>query len=279
MYNILIIDPVLPIVNRIKKSSRMLEADFFVADNEYQAVNIFLENKNKIDLIILDVSMHNLDGFRILKKIRDISPDVKILILTSLNRKEYFVTCLKLGVDDYILKPFDDIFLQSRIKMSLPMLEQETSESEISLRKYYNKHYSLTLEQNKKMIFSVFLCYKSFEEGEIQILDNDMIPEAIYSFLENRLPQEKIIVPFQDKLVIGIIPEIDVMKVKSIFSELDDALPYNDYNLVYTQKILPDASNQIVTYQVLARKLKHKLVRNIKYNLKNVRNLNELTEE
>ncbi|MCT4781590.1 MULTISPECIES: response regulator transcription factor [Exiguobacterium] len=67
------------------------------------------------ELIILDVMMPVMDGFETCRKIREVS-NVPIILLTALHGKEKIVKGLRLGADDYIVKPFDEEELQARIQ-------------------------------------------------------------------------------------------------------------------------------------------------------------------
>lgn len=70
------------------------------------------------DLIIVDVMMPEMDGFTLCKNIRLIS-EVPILITSAKNNEEDKVKGLRLGVDDYITKPFSLVELEARIESNL----------------------------------------------------------------------------------------------------------------------------------------------------------------
>jgi two-component system OmpR family response regulator len=70
------------------------------------------------DLIILDVMMEGMDGFTVCKKIRSFS-SIPILMLTARSSEEDKINGLKIGADDYIVKPFSLRELVARIEASL----------------------------------------------------------------------------------------------------------------------------------------------------------------
>ncbi len=70
------------------------------------------------DLVLLDVMLPDLDGFEVLRLIREIS-DVPIIMLTVRSDEEDVVRGLELGADDYITKPFSVRELTSRIRAVL----------------------------------------------------------------------------------------------------------------------------------------------------------------
>jgi len=77
------------------------------------------------DLIFLDIMMPRLDGFGVLKKLQEENIKVKTIVLTALDKRENVETTLKLGVDDYIVKPynFDDLTHKIEKVMGIPIFE------------------------------------------------------------------------------------------------------------------------------------------------------------
>ncbi|MFL5161475.1 MAG: response regulator, partial [Microvirga sp.] len=59
------------------------------------------------DLLILDVNLPALDGFSILKRLRQRKTKTPVLILTARSQVDDRVDALDLGADDYLVKPFD----------------------------------------------------------------------------------------------------------------------------------------------------------------------------
>src|SRR6056297_1628779 len=176
MDKVLIVDQVIPIIKRIKKACSYMNLFFFEAKSEYEAVNTFLENREEISLVIIDIAMNNFDGYRILSKIRHIDSQVKIIILSSLNTRKYFVSCLKIGIDDYILKPFDNEFLKESIKQSLPVHDEPVDiVSQGILKDYFNKYYSITLENNTKLFVILGSFYTKNNGNTIALINNKSI--------------------------------------------------------------------------------------------------------
>lgn len=70
------------------------------------------------DLVILDVMLPDMDGFEVLKMIREMSP-VPVIMLTAKGEEEDRVRGLELGADDYVTKPFSPRELVSRVRAVL----------------------------------------------------------------------------------------------------------------------------------------------------------------
>ena len=97
----------------MQKGYSVLEA----ADGE-EALNVFAENKNKIGIILLDVMMPKLDGWSVLRQIRQDSK-VPIIMLTARGEEQDELFGFELGVDEYISKPFSPKILVARVEAIL----------------------------------------------------------------------------------------------------------------------------------------------------------------
>ena len=81
------------------------------------------------DLVLLDVMLPDLDGFELLKMIREID-NVPVIMLTAKGEEEDKVRGLELGADDYVTKPFSPRELVSRVKAVLRRLESSSVSSD-----------------------------------------------------------------------------------------------------------------------------------------------------
>lgn len=88
------------------KSLKRLFKNVYVAKDGYEGVELF--KNNKIDLIISDINMPNLDGvemFQIIRTLEDIPPP--FITLTAYNESELLIKLIDLGIDKFLLKPVD----------------------------------------------------------------------------------------------------------------------------------------------------------------------------
>ena len=97
----------------VAKGYSILEAE----DGE-KALEVFEENKNKINLVLLDVMMPKLDGWSVLRQIRQESK-VPIIMLTARGEEQDELFGFELGVDEYISKPFSPKILVARVEAIL----------------------------------------------------------------------------------------------------------------------------------------------------------------
>lgn len=118
---------------------RKLVSDFLLnsgigvltAEDGKMALDIFIEQKQKIDLIILDVMMPQMDGWEVLKEIRKIS-SVPIIMLTAKSEESDELTGFKLGANDYVTKPFSPSVLVARVENLLKQTRKISSERLLS---------------------------------------------------------------------------------------------------------------------------------------------------
>jgi DNA-binding response OmpR family regulator len=94
------------------------------AFNGNQAIN--KARSNLPDLVLLDVMMPDLDGFEVLRVLREVS-SVPVIMLTAKGEEEDRVRGLELGADDYITKPFSPRELVSRVRAVLRRTETATA--------------------------------------------------------------------------------------------------------------------------------------------------------
>lgn len=95
------------------------ELDFIVDDfdNGEDALNAIFDKK--YDLLLLDIRVPKMDGFELVKYVREASIDTPIIILTSLTDIKNLSRGYELGCNDYIRKPFDMIELKHRIEQQI----------------------------------------------------------------------------------------------------------------------------------------------------------------
>ncbi len=106
-------------------------------------------NKNEIDLVLLDISLPDGNGFEICKKIKS-KKDIPVIFLTAQDEETSVVLGLDLGADDYIVKPFRTRELISRINSVL--------------RRYGHNESNLIQYKNIKIDTSSAKVYKDNEE-------------------------------------------------------------------------------------------------------------------
>lgn len=125
MKRILTVDDSRAIRLIVAKQAREMGFEVVEAEDGEQGL-VKLEEGN-LDLVILDVTMPVLDGPGMLAKMRERGNRTPVLMLTSESKRSIIVTLMKLGIEDYILKPFKGEELKAKVLKSLKMTEADAA--------------------------------------------------------------------------------------------------------------------------------------------------------
>lgn len=94
----------------------------YLSDNGYEAVSccdgqdaLHKMEQQSFDMIISDIMMPNVDGYELAETVRTIDANIPILFMTAIDDKPSKQYSYKLGVDDYVVKPFDTEILMLRV--------------------------------------------------------------------------------------------------------------------------------------------------------------------
>lgn len=103
MPKLLIVDDEVDVREFAKNFFRKRNIDVIIASGGNQALEII--DKEKPDLVLLDVRMEEITGIEVLKKLREKNNDTKIIMVTGVEEEETLKTAQSLGVVGYIHKP------------------------------------------------------------------------------------------------------------------------------------------------------------------------------
>ncbi len=113
--------------------------------------------KDIFDLVITDIKMPMADGFEILKKVKEISPDTIVIMITAFGTTESAIEAMKLGAYDYIHKPFkiDEIRLIVRKAIEKKKLSQEVTLLREKVRTSYTLENIIGQSQKMQELFKL----------------------------------------------------------------------------------------------------------------------------
>jgi DNA-binding response OmpR family regulator len=129
-------------------------------------LNVFKEQA--FDICILDIMLPKMDGFEVTTEIRKLNPEIPIFFLSSKILKEDRIKGLKLGADDYLVKPFSIEELLLKIEIFLMRSKKNVLHNRIiyQIGKYsfnfsdylvYNNEEKITLTQREAELLKLFL--------------------------------------------------------------------------------------------------------------------------
>lgn len=134
----------------------------FLATNGFEALEMFA--KDSFHLVLLDIMMPGIDGFEVLKRIREVS-EIPVIMLTAKQDEVDRLKGFEVGADDYVIKPFSPRELVSRVR--------------VFMRRVYNKEDELLLQV-----------------GEIKLYSNSMKVEKSGSLIELTGTEYKLLFTF-----------------------------------------------------------------------------------
>ncbi|MDQ5853025.1 MAG: response regulator [Chloroflexota bacterium] len=90
-----------------------------VADNGRRALEMV--QREQFDLVLLDIMMPEMSGYEVLEHLKadNTLRHIPVIVLSALDELDSVVTCIELGAEDYLPKPFDPVLLRARISASL----------------------------------------------------------------------------------------------------------------------------------------------------------------
>ena len=125
MYNLLIVDDE-PVIRRGIKSLAILSEiginKIFEAGNAEICLEI--TDKEQIDIIMLDINMPNTDGLTLAKMLKEKNKNFAIIMVTGYDYFEYMQTAIRLGVNDYLLKPVNKTDIELVLKRMIDKIEK-----------------------------------------------------------------------------------------------------------------------------------------------------------
>jgi len=143
-------------------------------------------NKEKIDLILLDLMIPGKSGTEVLNEIRQKS-NIPIIALTAITNKDTKIETLKFGSDDYITKPFDNDEVLARIEVQLRKVKQALSDIDGKELKYKDivlnlETYEATINgANTNLSKREFEILKLLVENPKKVFTKDNIYESVWN--------------------------------------------------------------------------------------------------
>ena len=163
----------------MQKNYNILEAE----DGE-KALKVYEENKEKISLILLDVMMPKLDGWSVLRNIRQENKKLPIVMLTARAEEQDELFGFELGVDEYITKPFSPKILVARVeailKRSMPEAKELKSYDGIVID---NEGRTVTVDGKQvELSFREYELLKYLLDNENIALSRDKILNTVWNY-------------------------------------------------------------------------------------------------
>lgn len=205
-YNFLLVDDTIEMRNYLK--TILKEYNCFEANNGLEALQLI--KKQDIDFIITDYMMPHLNGYDFIKKLQEKQYTMPVMMLTAKTDFHTKIKVLRLGIDDYLTKPFDKEELLARVRNSI---------KNHTVLKEYNKDHNIIIEKPANFI----------AELETFVFKNVKNQQLTQTFISEKLNISKSSLYRKIKTKTGMSPnefitEIKLQKARRIFENNPDIL-------------------------------------------------------
>lgn len=126
MSKILVLEDEASIRGFIAVNLRRHDFNVIEAATGEEAIEIMREQPD-IQLALLDIMLPGIDGFEVCKELRQLRPQMGIIMLTAKGQEQDKVTGLEIGADDYVVKPFSPAELVARVNALRRRLPEQTT--------------------------------------------------------------------------------------------------------------------------------------------------------
>lgn len=108
-FNILLVEDIDTLSDNIERLLSKLYNKVYVAKNGKEAFDIFLENQDDIDLIISDIKMPVMDGFELVKEVKNINAKIPIFLMSAYNETDNMDLANYFNISKFFVKPINII--------------------------------------------------------------------------------------------------------------------------------------------------------------------------
>ena len=194
--------------------------EILCANNGEEGLKTYLQNKDKIDLIVSDILMPKMTGIEMIDEIRKINLDIPIVYTTAFNDSQYLKKTIEQSVTSYIIKPIDIELLLSGIEKASIKIENEKLKEKLK-------------EINKELEKKVILKTKELIEK------NNKLEKQLFTDELTSLSNRKALIKDIDTIENPILFIIDIDSFRSI----------NDlYGENVGNEVLKNVSNILLNY-------------------------------
>lgn len=261
-HTVVILERVATLTLRIQK---MLEASNICVVNSSSEHRFYTSlasgRHDNVSLVILDLDMDHKCAIDVLIKTRQWVKNTPILVLTSGRSRNFFVEATLQGASDFVIKPFLDQTLISKVyKYLIPSTENHIELVALDLNRYIKGE----LRKAEKGSFPISLMFLHFENSQSEAINDAHMNVVVFENIRDLFWDTDIFIRFASKYYLGIFPFCDEnntsvieAKMNARFEELKQKnQPLRDYNMISVFASYPfDTDDTTKVYDMLIHRI------------------------
>lgn len=173
MYKVLIVDDEIMICRGLSKIIKWKDIGFEVVGAVYngqEALKVLA--KGEVDVLLTDISMPEITGLELIRRAKELCPDVKTVVISGYSEFDYAFEAIKLKVENYILKPLDPQKITKIFEHIYQDLERERQNQKIDF--YLHSEYEMLRSGNSEHKG----CHQERQTELIQLMEEGRYQEA-----------------------------------------------------------------------------------------------------
>lgn len=175
----------------------------FMAKDGFEALDLYKEHKDHLDVIVSDIEMPKMNGIELLSNVRQYDSKLPFIFTTGYTNHEYLVNSLKLGADDYFVKPIN---LKELLRKIVMLINDRNIQSSIPKEQNLLTEYLDTI--NKVAFVYIFnedkkITYINDFYKQISKFDDHEVVNQDFDFLYHSDISKKLIEDKWKHLVLG----------------------------------------------------------------------------
>ena len=244
--NILVYEKMQSVQYRIEEIINSTNLTSILVNTKTEFMSKFKRLGYQTGLIILDISS-NID-IEFIEKINRLNPDLPIVVITDKQDKEFFIKLLRIGVQDFIIKPFnDDIFIKKILNYPYENYIGDISEITFEPCKYLKSEFRKAEKGKFQVAVVLFVFLKMNDSGQSNLID---IRDNIFMEFQSLFWDTDLFFKLDRKYFLGILPfcseeNISIVEAKmnkklTELTRVNPSLSSTMLDSVYT--IFPDSN-------------------------------------
>jgi len=166
---VLYVEDDLALQSNIKQVLNNFFDEILIASNGDEAIDVYLQNQNRIDLMITDINMPKTNGIELSKYIREYDKRLPIVIMSAYTNTDYLLDSIDLNIISYITKPFTT-------KKVFLLLDKILDYLELTGQSLLKNNIKFNYEKGELLIEGKSIILTSRETIFMKLLiDNDMV--------------------------------------------------------------------------------------------------------